>query len=425
MADLPASYLSRLSPEVLDYGNARFVLKDELHRLASVEGVGAPEAVIIYCARILETLTADALQMIGQSPSTNVFSNLQVLEQLNRIGTATCYWAHALRRLSNVVRHVDDRVGPEHAALSTFFAECWLDWFFVRFSHGPRLSRLTCDESPLGLGAGGQFRPLFGLLKELDDRSASLLTSHWQAEVESDSFYLKTPVIPAVLVEVLLGRKENAEALRVLTTALTHFPEDLRLRQLMGLYWSRTGDLGQALAWLDPLYSRFANDEETAGITAGAYKRQWLADRSNRTALEKSSRAYRQAWRSSSKNAYLGINAATTALWLGRRDESKRLAKEVETLLRRRWATLPADLTGKDLAFSYWDQVTLAEALLLLGDWSAAWQTYHEAFTVHAARLGDVEVSRGQLGELLKALSAMSEVIDGDLLLALRQEAGL
>jgi len=347
-----------------------------------------------------------------------------VLEQLNRIGTATSYWAHALRRLSNVVRHVHDRISLEHAALSTFFVECWLDWFFVRFSHGPRLSALTCDETPLGLGASGQFGTLFSLLKQLDDLSDSPLTRRWQESVESDSFYLKTPVIPAVLVEVLLGRKENAEAWRVLTTALAQFPEDVRLCQLRGLYCSRTGDLEQALRWLEPLYANFANDEETAGIMAGAYKRQWLTDRTNRTALEKSYRAYRQAWKVSSKNAYLGINAATTALWQGRWDESKRLAKEVEALLRRRWATLPADLAGPHLAFSYWDQVTLAEALLLLGDWSGARETYHAAFANHAARLGDVEVSRKQLGELLKVLGATGEGTESAAFQALRLEAG-
>jgi hypothetical protein len=97
--------------------------------------------------------------------------------------------------------------------------------------------------------------------------------------------------------------------------------------------------------------------------------------------------------------APLGINAATTALWLGRRKVSARLAREVEDLLRRRAAGLPPDLS-----FNFWDHVTLAEAQLLLGDVRAAQQTYQGAFARHPEQGHNIEVARRQRDEVLRTL---------------------
>jgi hypothetical protein len=76
----------------------------------------------------------------------------------------------------------------------------------------------------------------------------------------------------------------------------------------------------------------------------------------------------------------------------------------VADLLHSRAVTLPADLRDPRLAFHSWDQVTLAEAQLLLGDWPTAQQTYQDAFTRHADRQGDIDVSRKQMSEILKCL---------------------
>jgi len=42
--------------EVAQYVSAQFTLVDDLDHLDQVQRVGAPEAVILYCARILEVL---------------------------------------------------------------------------------------------------------------------------------------------------------------------------------------------------------------------------------------------------------------------------------------------------------------------------------------------------------------------------------
>jgi hypothetical protein len=173
----------------------------------------------------------------------------------------------------------------------------------------------------------------------------------------------------------------------------------------MGLYRGREGNPQEGLQWLEPLYARFHDDDETAGITAGLYKKKWLADRDSKDALDKSHRVYHDAWKSSGrKSAYLGINSATTALWLGRTEEARRLAREVEELLRRRAASLPRDLSDPRLDFQFWDQLTLAEAQLVQGDWPAAEKLYREVFGRHSERSGDIAVSRQQMREILKAL---------------------
>jgi tetratricopeptide (TPR) repeat protein len=399
MEESPREPLARLASEVLEYVSPPFVLKDDLKRLDAVSRAGAPEAVILYSARILEALAGDALRKVGQPPSTNVFSNLQVLEHLNRVSTASLYWAHALRRLGNAVRHIDSRVGPDEAVVSTAFAEGWLDWFFCRFSHGHRLPGLTRDQKPVGLCGAEELRIVMRSLEEIGSGGPNV------EEIEGKRTFRNTPVLAGVLADILLSRKEHEDAFRVLQAGLLQFPDDLRLRQLMGLYWSHEEKLDKALEWLEPLYAQFPDDDETAGITAGVYKRLWQANRSNVADLDKSHRAYRGAWKKSGrKNAWLGINAATTALWLDRREEYRRLAQEVADLLQGRAVSLPADLRAPRLAFNYWDQVTLAEAQLLLGDWPTAQQTYQDAFNRHADRRGDIEVTRKQRDEIIKAL---------------------
>jgi hypothetical protein len=406
MPETHLAVLARLVPEVREYRTPCFALADDLGRLVAVRGVGAAEAVILYGARILETLSGEAVRRLHQEPVANAFANLQLLEHLNRFGVAVGCWAHALRRTGNQVRHVRGPVGPAEADVSTLFAERWLDWFFCRFSHGARLPGLSADHGLIGLGAGEELRSLVRAIENLEETGHGADAPAAAARLADDPAFLQTPALAGVLAEILLGRAMLDEARRVLSAGRERFPEDLRLRQLMGLYWKRRDDPDRALAWLEPLYAQDPTEGETAGITAGAYKQKWLRDRADVRALERSHRAYRNAWKSSKReNVYLGINAATTALWLGNGEEARRLAREVEALLRRRAATLPRDLAEPGADFSFWDHVTLAEAQLLQGGRAAAERSYDEAFGRHAGRRGDIDVCRQQRDEILQALA--------------------
>jgi tetratricopeptide (TPR) repeat protein len=217
--------------------------------------------------------------------------------------------------------------------------------------------------------------------------------------------FLKTPAVPAVLAEELLARNQDALAYQVLTGAVCVFAEDLRLRQLTGLYWSRTGDFDEAIRCLEPLYERWRDDEETVGLLAGVYKRRWRANREQEEWLAKAFRLYSRGWEAGKKvSSYLGINAATTALWLGKDMVSRRIAAEVCQRLLERTERLARFRAGRDLALNYWDQVALAEAQLLLGQWSQARRTYRDAFRLHADQTENIAVSRRQAIEGLEAL---------------------
>jgi tetratricopeptide (TPR) repeat protein len=401
--DPPHSPLERLVPAVAEYATEQFHLQEDLERLDKVRRVDAPEAVILYCARILEALAAAALRTLKLEPSPNVFANLDALQQYNLLPTATRHWAHALRRAGNLVRHIRSRVRPGDAELAVLFVERWLDWFFRSFRYGHQLPSLTRDGEPLGLSASASLRALLGALEDLD-RNLPTVLQHVQAGLSGD--LLQTPALPAALAEMLLDSGRYADARTVLAAALKVFPDDLRLRLFLGLYWSRTGNLEESLHWLEPLYEQHKDDDQATGITAGVYKRRWLQDPSNREWLEKSQRAYRQGWERSRKmNAYLGINAATTTLWLGRPDESRQVAEEVRKLLRARIAALLERLTDPDLQLIYWDQVTLAEAELLLGELESAQRRYRAAFATHAEQQrANIEVSLKQIGAILPLL---------------------
>jgi hypothetical protein len=88
----------RVASDVLQDTSEQFDLGEDLDHLDGVWRAGAPEATIFYSARILEALTADALEAAGLSSSANVLSNLVLLQQFYLIPTTTRYWAHCLRR---------------------------------------------------------------------------------------------------------------------------------------------------------------------------------------------------------------------------------------------------------------------------------------------------------------------------------------
>ena len=129
-----------------------------------------------------------------------------------------------------------------------------------------------------------------------------------------------------------------------------------------------------------------------------------MKDRTCKNWLEKSQRSYRQGWKQSKKAcAYLGINAATTALWLGRSEEAKQLAGEVRKHLRDLAAILrDQETTDPDVGLNYWDQVTVAEAELLLGNLAEARKIYNKAFAMYdQEQAANTAVTRQQLETLL------------------------
>jgi hypothetical protein len=385
------SITDRLVPPVAAYQAEGYSLASDLVHLSAVRGIGATEATIFYSARILEVLSSDAVKAMGLTPSASAFANLETLTQFNFVPATTLYWANGLRRLGNDVRHILRRHQPADADLAALFAERWIEWFFCQFRLGARLPAITVDSNPL-LAAGDPRLAKF--LKSVDARDFD--PAEQLASADANPPYMIAATLAAVIADLLLCRGETDLAFSVLDPAIARFPDDLRVQQLTVLAWKRRGDLKKAVEAAAPLLSRTRDDDETAGIIAGVYKQLYL-DAGESDMLQKSHKAYLGGWEGSkNSNAYLGINAAATALWLGRAPESRRLAGEVRQLLLRRVEAVAKAGDKQMLAASYWDEVTLAEAELLTGELSAARSRYLAAFVSQAKSKGNIKVATDQ-----------------------------
>jgi len=92
------------------------------------------------------------------------------------------------------------------------------------------------------------------------------------------------------------------------------------------------------------------------------------------------------------------------ALWLGLPGQATPTATSIRDLLEaRRLGLAPADSEAPRW-LNCWDQLTLAEAQLLLQEWDAARQRYREAVERFPTQIEALEVARKQANKDLEAL---------------------
>jgi tetratricopeptide (TPR) repeat protein len=400
-APQPAGILERLAPEVVAYERRPFALRHDLERLDRVRQIDAHEAAALYCGRIVEALAPAAVRQVGLDEVREVYNNLETLNQYNFLGLPFNYWAHGLRRLANDARHLRRPISPGDTDTALLLLERWLHWFFCKFDgRAPKLAHLASDGQPLAWAGFQELMPVVQAL-EADTLRTEDVVALARTEVRRPAF-LRTPTLAAALAEELIRRNQYADALPVLTAALRQNQTDLRLRQLHGLYHSRTGNLDLALRVLKKL----DRDDETVGIKAGVYKRLWEKRSTDRQLLDLCHKTYHDGWKRSQKsNTYLGINSAATALWRGHHPMAGEVAKKVAEVLRKRLDFL----TNRGETLGYWDLATLAEAQLIQGDVDTAFVTYHDAFTRYPDQQGDHKVTRDQALKILKALGRGAE----------------
>lgn len=362
------------------FATPTFSLRDDVDALRRVLEVGAHEAALFYCGRIVETTASAVLERAGCRPTSNLLANLDTLLVLTLLPRPMAYWAHAVRRIGNDARHVRRRVAAADAEVAVVLLERWLAW-----CHGTLGEAGASEDDATTSGA------LAGVVRELE--RADLDAARVVALVAGADVTVAASTLPAVAAEMLIDRRRYDEAARVLDLARERFPSDLRLRQLAALRWSRLGEAARAIELLEPL--RHDGDEETAGILGGAYKRQWLDDRSDGRLLALAERRYRDGWeRSRNSSPYLGINAATLALVQGRPDDAREIAATVRALLERRHADIVRVRKDPHSHLDAWDEGTLGEAALVLGDIAAA--TSHYRAAVGLAAVGQIEVMAAQ-----------------------------
>lgn len=400
-------------PGVADHWieDSEFALASDLMRLERVRATGAAEAAVLYCNRIVEAVARDAVGPGRQSAEPSLAALIGALDRYHELPGPLKRLLQLLRSIANDARHALQPVTAADADFCFVVLLRWLQWSFCEAKFGPRLAALTLPNRQTDA-----LLPL-GLAKLVDDSAATgeAVLSLLSTAGGADGPALLTPVLLAAAAEALVSHDRLDPARVVLDVGLRRYPRDRRLRQLMGLYWSRLGgqktsadDLNRARRELEPLLPRagaVATDEETFGILGGVYKR--LADLDpNDTAkgqwLRKSRDVYRDGWeRSGRANDYLGINAATLALWLGEG------GAEIAGPIRDRLSALESRLQTAGRGprpLTYWDQVIWAEAELLLRDWDRAGELYRDAFARFAARTGDIKSTADQARRILERM---------------------
>jgi tetratricopeptide (TPR) repeat protein len=250
----------------------------------------------------------------------------------------------------------------------------WLDFSGMKGPEGPQLMRLQYALLGKTLpDLGSQENRVFkaeteatdALIREVRAAKSSgpervvALWEKWQSS--------GMPTGPAALcaAQSLIELGSPQDALKVLAVA----QEGVRADQLRALALDKAGKTDEAIQILETLYSSGHLDAETGGLLAGRYKKRWKNSGYNdRGSLLKACDLYKTTFERTG-DSYPGINAASTALWLGNRAEAKEIAQKVLSAMDR----LREDLLDQ------WNLATRGEAYLLVGDLENAKRWYGKA----------------------------------------------
>lgn len=418
---------SNFRNEVLSYKLKGFALESDLRNLDKVNASGATEAVVFYCARILEAIIKQAhFQFFGLDlgkPSKKSLKPVEMEQQLyeyNLLKQSRYYWAKGLRLLGNEVRHDMRRIKQSEAEASLIFLDFILNWFFCEFPLG--LNQTTIHKGQVFVPQSSNL--LLELAWKLNSNSDKLNPEQLKTVFgHKEQEYLKAFAgnfsFPLLLIEIFIEQGDHVSARRLIDSIA---PERLRqtgalkgrYMQLNGLLYSREGRLEEALSVLETDYLQQKNnnplwiDDELIGILAGVYKRIWERDHKNEY-LEKCYSIYNWGWKRWNSNVYLGINAAATAFWIDKPSEALEIARQIKSKLEHRRKTIKQKTAGK-FDLNYWDTATLAEARLLSNDLQGAYELYTYAFAAFSTLKDCIASTRNQLATLIGRINMESSM---------------
>lgn len=403
-----------LNPEILKYRSKHYRLENDVRNLDRVIAVDAHEAVIFYCARILEVLLRDAYGLLldyGRPKKTVEMAAF--LSKYNLLPKTTLYWTTGLRLLGNDVRHIKRRISKEEAQLSLLFLEFYLKWYFCDFQLN-KIKQPTIYRQSRSLTSTTNPR-IIDLTWDLEKKNFnpdSLAVVFGRHAEDFVNEFSKNPTYPILLIDIFLALGDHPSAKRMIDLVDSkNNGNQQRYTELKGLYFSRTGDLDGALEVLEDYYETYKDynyfdDGEMSGILGGVYKKKWERSE-DKSDLAKSHKTYYEGWKRDSReqNAYLGINAASTSFWLGQTEKCKKIAKQVKSCLEER-KLLIEEKTNCQRGLNYWDQVSLAEANLLLNAKEVARNIYKDAFEMHKKCKEEIKVTKKQIEKILKKMDS-------------------
>lgn len=377
------------------------IILDQVRRLVAIPAEAAPEGVVFYCARMLDGICAGLVSKLGQKPSPNIFSNLMTVEALRLIDNISKELAHTLRRMGNVVRHSLADASLDDVKLAIVLTRELIDWFEA-LEEGAQFA-------PARAALDAKIDPSWGVVAVVDLLSGVEAGDNAAIEalLKRRDDILASRFLASLCAEALIacGRPRDAEDL--LGACAAAFGSDQRHQQLSALVLSRTGRLEEAVKAADAMLKRYPDDDETAGIAGGIYKRRWDRDATQTKALAKAHELYRKQWEKGKKiNAYLGVNAAATALYLGDAEGARAIAGAVaEAMDKRDGALAAANLKPQDGGLAeYYDRVSRAEALLVSGRTDEAATAYAAAFADYPWLAGSIEGTRAQARRIAATL---------------------
>jgi class 3 adenylate cyclase/tetratricopeptide (TPR) repeat protein len=233
------------------------------------------------------------------------------------------------------------------------------------------------------------------------------LLTLWQSHVPDA--WAEMPELYRALGNRILKMGEPLFAYDVLREGLNLWPADVRLRQLQALALARSGVTRRANDILIQLHDEGHSDEETLGVLARTYKDLWTQSTDEQERLEQLQLAYRfyNEAHERSSGYYSGINAATMALLLGRRERAVSLAGEVREACLEELKSLSPESDDR-----YWPVATLGEAALILGEWAEAEEWYGQAAEIGQAKYGELTSTRRNARLIIDYLQGDRQRID-------------
>lgn len=342
-------------------------LANELNKVASVTGRSLPDAVAFYAGRIVEVSVEDSVKRLGYRSADSVAEHLDLIGMSPRIDDGYLACGNALRRISNHARHMDRPILDDEEATIIAMLQLWLEWYWgfigqnVMSTEGTSVLRDWSTMTPtMRILVRGNKNELQGLVN---------------SDGSLDSHLFDEATIAAFIGERLTDAQLPA-AEAVTQNAVYLFQKDKRLRQVRALFLSRNDrsedavfELNRVLRW------KYGQDSETLGILGGAYKNLWMKNGVDSHLLE-AHRCYASVPQDGKTNYYLLINAAATALWLGRLEDARSCAFQAVEALKKFGVTEKWALSANS---NYWLVATLAEAQLIWGKTKSACNLYARA----------------------------------------------